>query len=207
MPSKSEIRKQIKQIIKNKSPEDFANESAQIRANLTIFIEKVKKGILPFKYSPHVMAYYPLNDEVDIIESLKEWDSLSLPKMVENSIVAHIVEDVDKDLCNSKSWGAKMGGIKEPSDSCLPIKSLDHKMIEVVFVPGRAFDMQGNRIGRGRGHYDKFLLNVPRATKVGVCFHNQLFQTIPTEEHDVKLDYVITNRGIYGPNIKKDKLS
>lgn len=59
-----------------------------------------------------------------------------------------------------------------------------------MVVPGIAFDKENNRLGRGRGYYDK-LLKAANAIKVGVCFEFQFFDRIPTEEFDVKMNYVI----------------
>jgi len=199
MLEKDQLRKLVNQIISKKTPEEIAEESAQIRKNLDRLYKSIKKSILPFKYSPHFMAYYPLNDEVDIKDSLEKWSAtgLSLPRMVDNEIVPFFVRDLEKDLCVSKNWGLKQGGIKEPSDACQSIESFELKLIRAVIIPGRAFDKRGNRVGRGKGHYDKFLLNIPRATKIGVCFHNQLFGSVPREDHDIQLDHVVTNKGIY----------
>ena len=67
---------------------------------------------------------------------------------------------------------------------------IDIDKIDVVIVPGIAFDKENNRLGRGRGYYDK-LLTTANAIKVGVCFDFQFFDRIPTEEFDVKMNYVI----------------
>jgi len=199
MLEKDQLRKLVNQILSKKTSEEKAEDSTQIRKNLDISYKNIEKSILPFKYSPHIMAYYPLNDEVDIKDSLEKWSAtgLSLPRMVDNKIVPFFVSNLEKDLCVSKSWGLKQGGIKEPSDACQSIESFELKLIRAVIIPGRAFDRKGNRVGRGRGHYDKFLLDMPRAIKIGVCFHNQLFGSVPQEKHDIQLDYVITNKGIY----------
>lgn len=68
--------------------------------------------------------------------------------------------------------------------------------IDVIFLPGSAFDSHGGRIGYGKGHYDKFLASPHSATKFGLCFALQLVDRIPTEAHDVALDGVITENGV-----------
>ena len=60
----------------------------------------------------------------------------------------------------------------------------------MVVVPGMAFDAQGNRLGRGKGYYDRFLPKV-QAYKIGMCFAFQHFDYITHEAHDVKMDEVI----------------
>ena len=62
----------------------------------------------------------------------------------------------------------------------------------MIVVPGVAFDRQGNRMGRGRGFYDRLLKTTPNAIKVGVAYDFQLLDKIPIEEFDVPMDYVMS---------------
>ncbi len=80
----------------------------------------------------------------------------------------------------------------------LPAKQIDAARLDLIMVPGVAFDRQGARLGHGRGYYDKLLSRVrPEAALVGVAFECQIFPEIPTLPHDVSMDTVITERGIY----------
>ena len=75
----------------------------------------------------------------------------------------------------------------------------------MIVVPAVAYDRRGNRLGRGKGFYDR-LLNTTKATKVGVGYQFQLIDEIPVEEHDVSMDIVITQNDyiiINEPKIKK----
>ena len=67
----------------------------------------------------------------------------------------------------------------------------DLSPITLVLVPGRAFDAQGNRMGRGRGFYDRLLPQLPHALKAGVCFDCQKLPSVPVDENDIKMDFVI----------------
>ena len=78
-------------------------------------------------------------------------------------------------------------GIMEPTGE--PFTSLAE--IDLAVVPGMAFDTRGNRLGRGKGYYDRFLSQLPQATKVGLCFPFQKFPGVPTDENDVRMDLVI----------------
>jgi 5-formyltetrahydrofolate cyclo-ligase len=72
------------------------------------------------------------------------------------------------------------------------------KNVSVVIVPGIAFDRKGNRLGFGGGYFDKFLSMLPkRAVKVGLAFSNQILRSIPHERHDVKMDYLVTEKGVF----------
>jgi 5-formyltetrahydrofolate cyclo-ligase len=67
----------------------------------------------------------------------------------------------------------------------------DYERIDVVLVPGMAFDAAGRRLGRGRGYYDRFLAAHPHVYKIGVCFPFQRVAEVPAEPHDVVMDEVV----------------
>ena len=64
----------------------------------------------------------------------------------------------------------------------------DYDKIDVVLVPGMAFDAAGHRLGRGRGYYDRFLTAHSHLYKIGVCFPFQRVAEVPVEEHDICVD-------------------
>ncbi|AKJ65692.1 5-formyltetrahydrofolate cyclo-ligase [Kiritimatiella glycovorans] len=74
--------------------------------------------------------------------------------------------------------------------------------IDLVLVPGLAFDVQGNRAGHGGGHYDRMLKNL-RAFRTGVAFDAQLVPRIETAPHDVPVRLVLTERRLYGINAER----
>ena len=65
---------------------------------------------------------------------------------------------------------------------------------DAILVPGIAFDESGNRLGQGGGWYDRVLAEAPRALKIGVAFECQIVAQLPRESHDVRMDFVITER-------------
>lgn len=70
--------------------------------------------------------------------------------------------------------------------------------LDLVIVPGVAFDMAGGRLGNGAGYYDRFLRSVrPDCILVGVGFHGQLVEQVPIDAHDIYMDVVITEQGIF----------
>jgi 5-formyltetrahydrofolate cyclo-ligase len=73
----------------------------------------------------------------------------------------------------------------------------DHyeKEIDLFIVPGRAFTLDGKRLGRGKGYYDRFLSQklYKKSKKIGICYDFQLFAELKTEKHDVSMDLIITN--------------
>ena len=74
--------------------------------------------------------------------------------------------------------------------------------IELVVVPGVAFDRSGNRLGRGKGYYDRLLRRLPGACKIGICYPFQLVDEVPLLGHDIRMDRVITDcdrRPVHSP--------
>lgn len=78
-------------------------------------------------------------------------------------------------------------GIMEP----LGDNFTDYKKVDLIIVPGVAFDRKMGRLGRGRGYYDRFL-SLVSAPKMGICFEFQLLDTIPVDTNDIKMDYIVS---------------
>lgn len=79
-----------------------------------------------------------------------------------------------------------------------PGKEADPCELDLIMVPGVAFDRQGGRLGNGQGYYDRLLQTVrPDAVLSAVCYEAQLFDAIPMGIHDIFMDYVITEKAIY----------
>ena len=68
---------------------------------------------------------------------------------------------------------------------------VDKNLMDLVIVPAVAFDGKGGRVGRGKGYYDR-LLNGCNATKIVVGYPFQLIEEVPAEEHDIKMNYIVT---------------
>jgi 5-formyltetrahydrofolate cyclo-ligase len=84
-------------------------------------------------------------------------------------------------------------GILEPRKESARI--FNPEEIDLVIVPGVAFDEHRNRIGFGAGFYDRFLESVrPSCAKIGIAFEFQIYDEVPVEEHDIPLDLVITEK-------------
>ncbi len=93
-------------------------------------------------------------------------------------------------------------GLLEPRKEflALPEKSVDASELDLILVPGVAFDRRGARLGHGKGYYDKLLVNVrPDTPLVALAFECQMFPEIPVETHDVFMDKVITENAVYCP--------
>ena len=67
----------------------------------------------------------------------------------------------------------------------------DYESIDLAVIPGMAFDDSGHRLGRGKGYYDRFLVNLPHCYKIGMCFDFQRVEHVPCESTDIAVDEVI----------------
>ncbi|PMP68103.1 MAG: 5-formyltetrahydrofolate cyclo-ligase, partial [Thermodesulfobacterium geofontis] len=83
-------------------------------------------------------------------------------------------------------------GILEPQE---PI-DLDPEDIDIIIVPGIAFDLRGFRLGYGKGFYDRFLKDLKNPTKIGLIYNELIRDSLPTDDKDVRVDIVISEKRI-----------
>lgn len=135
-----------------------------------------------FQEADTVGSYIAMEDEVNLDVLLNASKKVFLPiydKVNKNYRMAQVQHS--KDLVEGKF------GILEPSETCL---LADVNDISLWLIPGRAFDKKGNRLGRGRGFYDR-LLATENGLKVGVPADGKVLESIPTEEWDVKMNFLL----------------
>lgn len=143
-----------------------------------------------FKQAKTVLFYAAVHREVQLDPAIRAAQQYGkrvvFPRVVGEELKLYHVSDVSEDL--------KLGytNIPEPKTSLPEIKSTE---LDLILVPGIVFDPEGNRIGYGKGHFDRFLEDLS-AAKIGVAYDFQLVDLIPAEEHDVKMDYVLTEKGV-----------
>jgi len=128
--------------------------------------------------------YLPLAGEPDLTKIMLYTDSaLCLPKMDNDQI---------------KYVNYQLGAALEKSDKQFQQPVSDVEVVpKVIIVPGLAFSIKGYRLGFGRGHYDQYLKKHHQSyIKIGVCFDDYLHEYIPNEAHDIKFDYIITDKTI-----------
>ena len=155
-------------------------------------------GTDEFKAASTIMCYLSLGQEVDtkmiIDECLKEKKTVLIPIILKNDDGTSYMEasqllDPESDLAPGTM------GILEPKSRSIRIR--DPKIIDLVIVPGLAFDKKGNRLGYGAGYYDYFLERVREDCKqIALAFSFQLIDNLPTQEHDKKIGNIITERGL-----------
>lgn len=91
-------------------------------------------------------------------------------------------------------------GIEEPKRTIreLDARSISIRDVELVIVPGVAFDAQCGRLGHGQGYYDRLLADATESTFIcGIAFDSQIVPAIPLEPHDIRMDVVVTESRVY----------
>ena len=180
---KDEIRKRMIKKRKNTPYSEIINKSKSIEKNLMESTE--------FKKSNNVLFYISYDNEVNTHDIIKK-------TIKSNKEVYVPISDVEnKEIIISKleDWSElSVGayGILEPN-----IKnnfSLDK--IDLIIIPGIAFDDKGNRLGHGMGYYDKLLKKKKKLTKIGLAFEFQIIKQIYVQKHDIPVDKIITESRI-----------
>jgi len=173
--NKDEIRSRVK------ARKSLLSQNEKIAAARSVF-EKLEHSAA-FMLADKVLLYHSLPDELSTHEFLEKWGKRKhffLPR----------VNGVNLDILPYDHSRMAMGAfhIEEPTGD----DTADISDIELIIVPGIAYDRRGNRVGRGKGYYDR-LLSSSRATKIGVGYDFQFIDgDIPSEPHDVAVDVVIT---------------
>lgn len=191
---KTKDKKQIrKRIIKLRNS---LNKDEILTKSRAIFCKLMKMRI--YQSSKVIMCYMDFRNEV----VTKEFINISLQKG--KMIILPLIDKTENGEkiiipCEIKNIESELEegvlGIYEPKrDTCKEINPLN---IDLIVVPGVAFDFMKNRIGYGAGYYDRFLKTARKdATKVGVAFELQILKKIEAREYDVPLDMIITEERI-----------
>lgn len=134
-----------------------------------------------------ILKYNEL-DTSSIINKLKsEQKIIIVPKISNNELVHIAINDETK-------FGLNEYGIKEPNDG-------NHFIIEnldIIFIPLLAFDIEGHRVGYGKGYYDRFLKLTNNSTlKIGLSFFDPINKILDIDDNDVKLDYCVTPKQVH----------
>ena len=173
--TKAEIRKQIRLLKKQYSTEELKEMSQKA-------IQRMEAHP-SFLSAKTVFLYNSIADEVDtksLINKYAAKKTILLPTVVGNDLELHIF--------NAESETKK--GIFGIEESKGPLFT-DYATIDLAIIPGMAFDKNGNRLGRGKGYYDRLLPKL-NCKKIGICFSFQYLDSIPCEKHDIPMDEIIT---------------
>ena len=178
--AKTEWRRKIRARLNQLSDTDRA-------AGASLICQRLKEQGF-WQAAAAVLFYAPLPDEVNLWplleESLAHGKIIALPRFDSgsNKYVMAQFKEAEKDL-NSGAFG-----VREPSaasETILPEK------IDVALIPGVGFDLVGNRLGRGKGYYDRLLADF-RGFKCGIGLDEQIAEEFAAEYHDIRMNCILT---------------
>ncbi|GAG47260.1 unnamed protein product, partial [marine sediment metagenome] len=185
--NKEEIRRKILKKRLSLLSEDTRDKSQQVFLNLTETVEYIN--------SRNIMFYVATRSEVQTEEmiktSIKMGKNIFVPTILPEclNLAPSKIFDFDIELEKGKK------GILEPKKEYYRLFPSEN--IDLIIVPGVAFDLSGNRIGRGFGYYDNFLRKVPSSTKiVALAFEMQIVKKIPNDKNDIPVHKIITEKRI-----------
>ncbi len=182
---KRELRTKLRSVLASISPESALTMSRAAAAHLFATPE--------YRQTEVLMVYLSQTEEVDttpiVLQAWKDGKTVAAPQVSWESrqMVPHEIKNLDEDIARNQF------GLREPAGG-LPIPI---ELIDLVIVPGLAFDPVGNRLGRGRGFYDRFLAKPDfKGRSCGLAFEVQIVGAIPAGEHDQKVDLLVTDKQV-----------
>jgi len=181
---KAKLRKIILAKLKNLKEEERQRKSLLIKDKLF--------RLSVFKRAKTVMFYISKDGEVDTILMIKE--AIQKGKKVVVPITLSGEKELAVSLISGNERELEVGplGVRQPKRAY--IRPINLKNIDVVVVPGLAFDTKNNRLGRGGGYYDSFLKKLPKSiSTIGLAFDFQIVENLPTASHDVKVQTLLTS--------------
>ena len=175
LAEKKKMRELLAQKRRLLTKENIAEQSASLLTHL--------EQLPAFQDAKTVLVYYPMHNEVDVLPLIKRYKK-------DKTFLFPVVRRKSMTACPYEG-NAKMhrGKFNIPEPTTPPYTG----HIDMVLVPGVAFDKSGNRLGRGGGYYDRFIACLGRnTTLVGVGYDFQLVDKVPASRRDKKMQYIIT---------------
>lgn len=186
MSVKSQLRKEIKQARKNVENKAIADKT----------IAKNLFNTEHYKNAQTILAYVSLPDEIEtdgiINQALLDGKKVAVPYCVDDMghMDFYLINSLDDLTIGSFN-------VREPNiESCVKLDTFENS---IVLVPALCFDINGYRLGYGKGYYDRFLQNYPFIS-IGLCYNMLVKNEIPVGEYDQKVDYIVTDENIISCN-------
>ncbi len=185
---KAELRKAMTAYMRGMRPAELAANSRRVARHFT--------AAQAWKDAEVVLAFLSLPYEIDttpiIVAARTAGRAVAVPR-IEDGDIRFVVLPPDAGDLPRDRWGIPVPG------AAWPALDLTAPACVLVATPGLAFDRAGNRLGRGKGYYDRFLgrarLVARRLIAVGICFSGQVVREVPHGEDDQRVDAVITDEG------------
>ena len=146
-----------------------------------------------------VFLYYSCGDEVqtdDVIDrALSEGKKVALPRVISDSDMVFI------EISSAKDMVSGTYNIPEPEDKGI----YTYRRPDLIVIPCVAVDMKGNRIGHGKGYYDRYLKDMPDVIKICLAFSTQIVEDFAAEDTDIGMDIIVTEEWIYSTGNRQER--
>jgi len=175
---KNAIRKQLRTLRNNLTTSEVENNSHHIQKNLETHPTFLK--------ATHILLYFSHQKEVSTLELIKKWHTkkkIYLPVLKDDNLFE--VGEYEREKLTINHYG-----IAEPTH----IEK--NPTLNLIIVPGLGFDKSGNRIGMGKGYYDRFLLQKKGIERIALCHDIQILDQIPKGPYDENVDEIITEKRV-----------
>ena len=166
----------------------------EMREKISLAVRTVESMELCARLEPQlrsahtILFYAPLPEELDVWPLLEKFlatgkvCALPVFNRATKNYVARRVKNLETDVAIGHF------NVSEPLPAC---EEIPFNRFDLILVPGVAFDLQGNRLGRGKGFYDQ-ILSAASGMKCGVAYEFQLLEKIPAEAHDMRVNFIAT---------------
>jgi len=182
---KEQLRLDLQKSLREMSDEQRSEKSKKACQNLISTDQ--------FQSASTIMIYLPLPTEVDCSDAiLHAWQlgrAVAVPKISwqQRHMIPVEINSLETDV------SIEVGGLKNPVTG-VPVPLAE---IDLVVTPALGFDKKGNRLGRGGSYYDRFFANDElKAAKCGLAFQEQVVDSLPTNEYDKAVDFLVTDEGV-----------
>ncbi|MDD5456581.1 MAG: 5-formyltetrahydrofolate cyclo-ligase [Candidatus Margulisbacteria bacterium] len=178
-------KKSLRELISNKranlSQDEILRKSSEVHKHLFKVLKRVDYQT--------IMLYCSVKNEVDTGPLLQHYwqggKTVLLPALQDREMIVVSCSSAEPLIPGPY-------GIRQP---VCKANNRHNQPIDVIIIPCVACDKQKNRLGFGKGYYDRFLQD-QSALKIGLCYDFQLFEKIPADKHDIRLDFVITDKEV-----------
>lgn len=180
------------------NPKSFRKEHLAIRNAMSEKEVAEKSGVIVkrllqtgwYQNAQEIFAYYPLKNEVDcralFLQAWSDGKKIALPRTrEENQMDFYYIDD----FMQLKEGAFHVMEPVRGSEKADPLQ-------QPVIVPGSVFGRDGSRYGYGKGYYDRFFAKYPRLRRYAVCYEHQLEETLPTDQHDIYMHDIYTERKV-----------
>lgn len=180
MEIKKELRTKYQSLRKSMAEEERRTLSAEICGHIL--------GSRLYQEADIIYIYYPLGSEVSLTsvaeDAILTGKTLAFPKVYGDDMAFYVVDNLDMLQEGAYHIMEPVGGMIAETKQGL------------ILVPGMVFDMDGNRIGYGKGYYDRYLAEHPGLVTMGCAYELQVMESFLADSRDERMDYLVTELGI-----------